>query len=88
VSAGAAFHVCFHQAQLESVGESIHTSARTALGLERAEKLIMFCFIDRCLVADQNDFYLLLETVENQLTDEVDEGAVEAVTGLREAASW
>lgn len=48
----------------------------------------MFCFIDRCGVAHQNDFYLLLETVENQLTDEVDEGAVEAATGLREAASW
>jgi hypothetical protein len=64
----------------------VYTSARTALGLERAKKLIMFCFNDRCRVADQNDFHLLLETVENLLADESNEAAEEAVAGLHEAA--
>jgi hypothetical protein len=53
---------------------------------ERTKKLVMFCFNDRCRVADQNDFHLLLETVENLVSDESDEAATDAVTGLREAA--
>jgi hypothetical protein len=64
----------------------VYTSARTALGLERAKKLIVFCFNNRCRVADQNDFHLLLETVENLLADESNEAAEEAVAGLHEAA--
>jgi hypothetical protein len=56
------------------------------LGLERAKKLIVFCFNDCCLVADQNDFHLLLETVENLLADENNEAAEEAVAGVHEAA--
>jgi hypothetical protein len=62
------------------------TSARTGLDLERAKKLIVFCFNDRCRVADQNDLHLLLETVENLLADESNEAAEEAVAGLHEAA--
>ena len=65
----------------------VYTSARTALGLERAKKLIMLCFNDRCRVAKQNDFHMLLSTAENLLTDESSEAAVEAVAGLHEAAA-
>ena len=65
----------------------VYTLARTALGLERAKKLIMFCFNDRCRVAKQNDFHILLSTVENLLSDESSEVAVEAVGGLHEAAA-
>ena len=64
----------------------MHTSARTALGLERAKKLITFRFNDRCRVAKQNDFHMLLETVENLLSDD-GEAAEEAVAGLHEAAA-
>ena len=64
----------------------MYTSARTALGLERANKLIMFCFNDRCRVAKQNDFHMLLETVENLLSDD-GKAAEEAVAGLHEAAA-
>jgi hypothetical protein len=64
----------------------VYTSVRTALGLEHAKKLIMFCFKDRCRVADQNDFHLLLETAENLLADESDEAAEKDVAGLHEAA--
>jgi hypothetical protein len=46
----------------------------------------MFCFNDRCRVADQNNFHLLLETVENLLADESNVAAEEAVAGLHEAA--
>ena len=65
----------------------MYTLARTALGLERAKKLIMFCFNDRCRGAKQNDFHILLSTVENLLSDESSEVAVEAVGGLHEAAA-
>jgi hypothetical protein len=41
---------------------------------------------DRCRVADQHDFHLLLETVENLLADESNEAAEEDVAGLHEAA--
>ena len=64
----------------------VYTSARTALGLERAKKLITFCFNDRCRVNEQNDFHMLLETVENLLTDESSEATEEAVADLHEAA--
>jgi hypothetical protein len=64
----------------------VYMSARTALGRERAKKLIMFFFNDRSRVADQNDFHFLLDTVENLLPDESNEAAQEAVAGLREAA--
>lgn len=65
----------------------VYTSARTALGLDRAKKLIMYCFNDRCRVADQNDFHMLLETVENLLSDESSEAAEEACAALHEAAA-
>ena len=64
----------------------MYTSARTALGLERANKLIMFCFNDRCRVAKQNDFHMLRETVENLLSDD-GKAAEEAVAGLHGAAA-
>jgi hypothetical protein len=65
----------------------VYTSARTALGLERAKKLITFCFNDHCRVADQNDFHLLLETVENLLADDSNEAAEEAGGAAAAAAS-
>jgi hypothetical protein len=40
------------------------TSARNALGLERAKKMITFCFNDRAKAVDQDDFGLLLSAVE------------------------
>jgi hypothetical protein len=61
-------------------------SARTALGLECAEKLAMFFFNDRSCFADQNDFHILLETEENLLAVESNEAAEEAAAGLHEAA--
>jgi hypothetical protein len=64
----------------------VYTSARTALGQERAKKLIMLIFNNRWSVADQNDFHLLLETAENLLVDESNEAAEEAVAGLHVAA--
>ena len=65
----------------------VYTLARTALGLERAKKLIMFCFNVRCRVAKKNDFHTLLSTVENLLSGESSEAAVKAVAGLHEAAA-
>ena len=65
----------------------MYTLARTALGLERAKKLIMFCFNVRCRVAKKNDFHTLLSTVENLLSGESSEAAVKAVAGLHEAAA-
>ena len=65
----------------------VHTSTRTTLGLERAKKLIMFCFNDRCRVAKQNYFHMLQSTVENLLSDESSEAAVEDVTCLHEAVA-
>jgi hypothetical protein len=81
-----------HQRALSATGRfwgectRLHAQLCTALGLERSKKLIVFCFNDRCRVADQNDFHLLLETVENLLADENNEAAEEAVAGLHEAA--
>jgi hypothetical protein len=49
----------------------VYTSARNALGLERAKALIMFCFNDRCNVTDQQDFNLLLSVVEGEFAEEV-----------------
>jgi ElaB/YqjD/DUF883 family membrane-anchored ribosome-binding protein len=46
----------------------------------------MFGFSDRCSVADQNDFHLLLETVENLLAEESNAAAEEAIAGLHETA--
>ena len=54
--------------------------------MERAKKRITFCFHDRCRVAKQNDFHMLLEAVENLLSDD-SEAAEEAVAGLHEAAA-
>ena len=62
------------------------TSARTALGLERAKKVLTVCFNDGCHVAKQNDFHTLLETVENLLSHD-SEAAEEAAAGLHEAAA-
>ena len=64
----------------------VYTSERTALGLKRAKRLIMFCFNDRCGVAKQNAFPMLLETVENLLSCD-SEAAEEAVAGLHEGAA-
>jgi hypothetical protein len=64
----------------------VHMCASTALGLERTKNLIMSCFNNRCRVAGQKDFHLLLETVENLLADESNQAAVENVAGLHEAA--
>ena len=64
----------------------MYTSARTALGLERAKRVVTFCFNDRCGVAKQNDFYVLLETVENLISHD-SKAAEEAVAGLHEAAA-
>ena len=64
----------------------MYTSARTALGLERAKKLTTFGCNDRCRVAKQNDFHMLLETVEN-LSSHDSDSAKEAVAGLHEAAA-
>jgi hypothetical protein len=41
----------------------VYTSARNALGLERAKKMITFCFNDRAKAVDQDDFGLLLSVV-------------------------
>ena len=65
----------------------MYISARTALALERAKKLIMFCFNDRCRVAKQNESHMLLSTAENLLSEKSSEAAVEAVAGLHEAAA-
>jgi hAT family C-terminal dimerisation region len=65
----------------------VYTATRTALGLERAKKLIMFCFNDRCGVVDQNDFQLLLNMVDNLLVDEEPAEVQAAADGLAEAAS-
>ena len=59
---------------------------RTAHGLERSKKLTMFCFNDRCRVAKQSDFHMLLVTVEILLSDESSDAAEEAVAGLHEAS--
>ena len=65
----------------------VNTSAQIALGLERAKKLIMFCFNDHCHVAELNDFHVLLATVETLLSEESSEAAKEAVAGLHESAA-
>jgi hypothetical protein len=47
----------------------VHTSARNALGLERAKKMITFCFNDRAKAVDQDDFGLLLSVVEGEVVE-------------------
>jgi hypothetical protein len=64
--ARAALHLLSaHSTSLSATGRigRVYTSARTCtvLGVERTKKLIMCCFNDRCRVADQNDFHLLLK---------------------------
>jgi hypothetical protein len=49
---------------------TVYTSARNALGLEGAKKIITFCFIDRAKAFGQVDFGFLLSVAE----DEIDEG--------------
>ncbi len=45
----------------------VYTAARNALGLERAMKIIMFCFNNRAQGASTEDFDLVLSIVENTL---------------------
>ena len=40
------------------------TAARSRLGLERAKKLITFCFNDRAAIKNDDDFHLLLSVIE------------------------
>jgi hypothetical protein len=49
----------------------VYTSARNALGLERAKKLITFCFNSRAQEASMEDFALLLSVVEDEVVDSV-----------------
>ena len=63
----------------------LHTCVHTALGAERAKKLITFCFNYRCRFSIQNDFHMLREAVENLLSYD-SEAAEEAVGSLYEAA--
>jgi hypothetical protein len=48
----------------------VYTSARNALGLERAKKMITFCFSDRAEAVDQDDFGLVLSVVEREVDGE------------------
>jgi hypothetical protein len=63
----------------------VNTAARNALGKKRAKKLITFCFNERCKLVNQNDFNLLLETVEG--IDQAEEQAPDQMHRLREAAN-
>jgi hypothetical protein len=45
----------------------VYTSTRNALGLERAKKLITFCFNSRAQKVDMQDIALLLSVVENDV---------------------
>jgi hypothetical protein len=56
----------------------VYTSARNALGLEHAKKLIMFCFNSRFKLVSQDDFGLVLSVVEGGHND--GEHLVEVVT--------
>jgi hypothetical protein len=56
----------------------VYTAARNRLGLERAKKLIMFCFNDRARVVDQSDFKLLLSVVEGEFAEASAEDDVRA----------
>ena len=44
----------------------VYTASRNALGLERARKMIMYCFNSRAQEADMNDFSLLLDTINDE----------------------
>jgi hypothetical protein len=46
----------------------VYTASRNSLGLERAKKIIMFCFNHRAQHASTEDFDLMLSIVENTLT--------------------
>jgi hypothetical protein len=48
--------------------------ARNSLGLERAKKIIMFCFNHRAQHASTEDFDLMLSIVENMLNESVSMG--------------
>jgi hypothetical protein len=62
----------------------VYTSARNALGLKRAKKLIVFCFNSWFKLVSQDDFGLLLSVVEGghadgeRLVEEVAAAASEA----------
>ena len=43
-----------------------YTASRNALGVERACKMIMYCFNSRAQEADMNDFSLLLDTINDE----------------------
>jgi hypothetical protein len=43
-----------------------YTASRTRLGIERAKKLITFCFDDRAHGIYQDDFNLLLSVMEGE----------------------
>jgi hypothetical protein len=46
-----------------------YTAARSRLGIERAKKLMTFCFNDCAVVHDQDDFDLLLSVVKGEVDD-------------------
>ena len=52
----------------------VFTAARSHLGLERAKKLITFCFSDRAAIKSDDDFHLLPSVIEGDvvLHDEED----------------
>jgi hypothetical protein len=58
-----------------------YSAARNAPGLQSAQKLITFCFNDRASVMDQNDFNLLLSTIEG------DADVVSSDEGMAELAA-
>jgi hypothetical protein len=66
----------------------VHTSARNALGLEWAKKLITLCFIDRAEVQDPNVCALLLSVIEGECpSDGAPQAAVEMEAGTSEEGS-
>jgi hypothetical protein len=51
------------------VGSRVHISLN-ALGIDRAKKLVTFCFNDRAEVKEQNDSALLLFVIEGECEPE------------------
>jgi hypothetical protein len=48
----------------------VFVASRNALGLERAKKLMMFCFNSRAQDASREDLALCLDVVENDVTSD------------------
>jgi hypothetical protein len=64
----------------------VYASARNALGLERAKKMITFCFNDRAKAVDQDDLGLLLSDVVSEVLEGTGRqvegaGAADAIEG-------